>query len=177
MNTLDLILLIALLIGAYRGFKKGLFIEVVGILALVLAVTGGFRLLHTGIEFLNSHFGNFSHLVPYIAFILIFIAILVLVNLLGRFVKKVLDLTLLGSLDNFAGALLGVLKWAIAISIFLWLTQTVGFHIPEETRHASLIYPLIEPLGPKTIEWISSFLPFTGDLVDAIKDLIKPSSP
>ena len=176
MNTLDLILLIALLIGAYRGFRKGLFIEVVGIAALIIAVIGGFKLLHVGIEFLSSHFGGFSHLIPYIAFILIFIAILVLINLLGSTVKRVLDLTLLGSLDNFAGALLGVLKWAIAISIFLWLTHTVGFRIPEETRHASLIYPLIEPLGPKTIQVISSWLPFTGDLIDAIRDLIEPPS-
>lgn len=176
MNTLDLILLIALLIGAYRGFRKGLFIEVVGIAALIIAVVGGFKLLHVGIKFLSSHFGGFSHLIPYIAFILIFIAILVLINLLGSTVKRALDLTLLGSLDNFAGALLGILKWAIAISIFLWLTNTVGFRIPEETRHASLIYPLIEPLGPKTIQVISSWLPFTGDLIDAIRDLIEPPS-
>ena len=167
-------MLIALLIGAYRGFRKGLLIEVVGIAALIIAVIGGFKLLHVGMAFLSTHFGNFSHLVPYIAFILIFVAILVLINLLGRTVKKALDLTLLGSLDNFAGALLGVLKWAIAISIFLWLTHTVGFHIPEETRHASLIYPLIEPLGPKTIQIISSFIPFTGDLIEAIRNLIEP---
>ena len=174
MNTLDLILLIALLIGGYRGFSKGLFIEVVGIAALVIAIIAGFKLLHVGIQFLSSHFGSFSHMVPYISFILIFVAILVLINLLGRVVKQALDLTLLGSLDNFAGALLGVLKWAIAISIFLWLTHMVGFRIPEETRHGSLIYPLIEPLGPKTIELVSSYLPFTHDLIDAIRDLVEP---
>ena len=176
MNTLDVILLIILLIGAFRGFQKGLFIEVIGIAALVIAVIGGFKLLHTGIAFLNTHFGNFSHLVPYIAFILIFLIILVLINLLGRTIKKALDLTLLGSLDNFAGALLGVLKWGIAVSILLWLTHLVGFRIPEETQQASFIYPYIEPLGPKTIAVISSFIPFTGDLIAAIKDLIEPPS-
>ena len=174
MNTLDLILLMALLIGAYRGFRKGLFIEVVGIAALIIAVIGGFKLLHVGIRFLNSQFGDFSHLIPYVAFILIFVAILVLVNLLGKAIKGAIDLTLLGSLDNFAGAILGAFKWAIALSLLLWLTHTVGFRIPEETRHASQIYPLIEPLGPKTIQVISSFIPYTGDLIQAIKDLIEP---
>ena len=176
MNTLDLILLIVLLIGAYRGFQKGLLIEVVGIAALVIAVVAGFKLLHAGIDLLHAHFGNFSHLVPFIAFILIFLIILVLINLLGSAVKKVLDLTLLGSLDNLAGALLGVLKWAIAMSIFLWLTHMVGFRIPEATRQASLIYPLIEPLGPVAIKFISSLIPFTGDLVEAINNLIEPPS-
>ena len=174
MNTLDVILLIALLIGAFRGFQKGLLIEIVGIAALVLAVVGGFKLLHEGIAFLNAYFGNLSHLIPYIAFILIFIVILVLITMLGRTIKRALDLTLLGSLDNLAGAILGVFKWAIAISIFLWLTQMVGFRLPEETRQTSLIYPFIEPLGPKTIEVISSFIPYTSDLLQTIRELIEP---
>ncbi len=174
MNTLDLVILIFLLIGAYRGFKKGLFIEIVGIAAFILAIIGSFKLLHVGIDFLASQFGSFSHLFPYIAFVLLFIGILLLINLLGKAVKKMMDLTLLGSMDNFAGAIVGILKWGIAISIFLWLTDTVGFKIPETSQQGSMLYGYIAPLGPKTIEIISSIIPFMGDLIDSIRDLIKP---
>lgn len=165
-----------MLIGAYRGFKKGLFIEIIGIAAFIIAIIGSFKLLHAGIDFLGRQFGEFTHLIPYIAFVLLFIGILLVINLLGNAVKKALDLTLLGSLDNFAGAIVGILKWGIAISIFLWLTHTVGFQIPENTQEGSLLYPFIEPLGPKTIKVISSAIPYMGDLIESIRDLIKPAS-
>lgn len=172
MNALDIVLLVFLVLGAYRGFKKGLFTEIIGLLAFILAIVGSFKLLHVGLTFLENQFGSFGRIGPYIAFVLIFIAVLGLVNFIGRFVKKAMDLTLLGSLDNFAGAALGVLKWAIVVSIFIWLTNTVGFLLPEETRQSSFFYPILEPLGPKVIDLVSVLIPYGKDLIASIKEML-----
>ncbi len=173
MNALDIVLLVFLVLGAYRGFKKGLFTEIIGFLAFLLAIVGAFKLLQVGLAFLENQFGNFGRIGPYIAFVIIFVVVLWLVNLLGRFVKKAMDLTLLGSVDNFAGAALGVLKWAIVVSMFIWVTDTVGFLLPEETRQSSFFYPILAPLGPKVIDLVSVLIPYGKDLIHAIKEMFQ----
>jgi len=171
LRTLDLILLIPLFIGAYSGYKRGLIMELVGVIALVLAVLGAFKLLHTGIQFLSEYIPEYSNFLPFIAFIGIFIGILILVNLIGRMTKKFLDLTILGAFDNFAGAIIGIFKWAFLVSIVLWLSLQVNLSIPDHLTENSFFYPYIVEFAPSVGNYISAIFPFTSDLFESIKDL------
>lgn len=162
-----------LLFGAYHGFKKGFLMEIVSLVAFVLAIIGGFKLLHTGMELLEQHFEINGNLLPYIAFIVIFILIVVGLNLLGKILKKVLDMTLLGSVDNLSGLILGTLKWAFGISVILWLTSYVGMLIPDSYVEDSILYSYIEPIAPVTVDYISTILPFANNLFEMIEDLIQ----
>ncbi len=171
MRTLDLILLVPLLIGAYTGYKRGLIMELIGIIALILAVMGAFKLLHTGIEFLSKYIPEYSNFIPFIAFIGIFIGILILVNMLGRMTKKFLDLTILGAFDNIIGALIGIFKWAFLVSVVLWLSLQVNLVIPSALTDNSVLYPYIVELAPKVGAYISAIFPFASDLFESIKDL------
>jgi membrane protein required for colicin V production len=173
LRTLDLILLIPLLIGAYAGYRRGLIMELVGIIALVLAVLGAFKLLHTGIQFLSRYIPEYSNFIPFIAFIGIFIGILILVNIIGRLTKKFLDLTILGTFDNFAGAIIGIFKWAFLTSIILWLSLQVNLTIPDHLTENSWLYPYIVDFAPMVGDYISAIFPFADDLFESIKDLFK----
>lgn len=173
MNTFDIILLIPLVYGAYRGFRKGFLLEVIAIFAFILAIIGGFKLLHLGMDLLDQYFNISGELLPYAAFIIIFILIILLVNLLGKVLKKVVDMTLLGAVDNLAGAILSVIKWAFGISIILWLTSSFGPAIPEEYTEGSMLYPYILPFAPVVVEYFSAFMPFAHDLFDTIKTMLQ----
>jgi membrane protein required for colicin V production len=172
-HTLDIILLVPLLLGAYLGFKRGLLLELVGLVALVLAILGAFKLLHTGIEFLNQYIPKYGNFVPFVAFIGIFIGILILINLLGHLTKKLMDLTLLGSFDYIAGAILGIFKWAFLVSVVLWLTEQVHITIPEKLIRDSFLYPYILNFAPKIGNYVASVFPFADNLFESIQDLFK----
>ena len=148
MSTVDIVLIILLLYGGYRGYKKGLLLEVIAIAAFILAIIGAFKLLHEGMAFLDQHFSISGQILPYLAFILIFILIIILVNMLGKWVKKVIDMTLLGSFDNFAGGIIGILKWAFALSILIWITTSFNVSLSEQWTSGSVIYPYVEVFAP-----------------------------
>lgn len=162
-----------LIFGAYQGFKKGFLLEVIAILAFVLAIVGGFKLLHIGMDMLNDNFNISGKLLPYIAFVIIFLAIILGINLLGKALKKIIDLTLLGTVDNLAGLIVSVFKWAFGLSIILWLTDSFGVALPEKWAEDALLYPLILPLAPKVVDLLSGFMPFAHDLFDMIKELLQ----
>ena len=173
MNTLDIILLIPLLFGGYLGYKKGLILELIGILALILAIIGSFKLLNEAIRFLSQFFPDYSNIVPFIAFLGLFIIILILVSLLGRFLKKMIDLTILGSIDNLLGALLGVFKWAFLISLVLWLFNQINLSVPADLTEGSFLFDKIEGLAPTVGNFIAAVLPFTEDLFESVTELFR----
>lgn len=171
MTTLDIILLIPLAFGAYLGFKKGLLLEIIAVLAFVLAIIGGFKLMEVGVTFLSAYLENYGQLLPFISFILLFLLIILLINMLGKALKKVIDMTLLGGLDRFAGAVLGLLKWGLGVSILLWLLFHFGIRLPGQDE-AHVLYPFLVEVGPNLIDRLSSLLPFASELIANMKDLI-----
>lgn len=173
MKTLDIILLIPLVFGAVLGFRKGLLLEIFGVLAFVLAIIGGFKLMETGMVYLSEYFENFDQLLPFISFLVIFLAIIILVNMLGKLLKKMIDLTLLGGFDKFAGAILGLVKWAIGVSILLWLVNNFGIELPGQEEEL-VLYPFLTELGPKLIASLDVVLPFAQEMLDSIKELLSP---
>ncbi len=172
MGTLDFIFLAPLLFGAYRGYQKGFVLEIIAIISFVLAIIGGFKLMHWGMEMLDKYFDIGGNILPYISFIVIFIGIILIVNLIGRFVKKIIDLTLLGSVDNLAGALLSVVKWAFAISILLWLTSSFGIEFSQEWRENSILYSYLLSFAPTVVDYCSGLMPFAHDLFDHIQQML-----
>ncbi|KYG78144.1 CvpA family protein [Roseivirga spongicola] len=174
MKTLDIILLIPLVFGAVLGFRKGLLLEIFGVLAFVLAIIGGFKLMETGMVYLSEYFEDFDQLLPFISFLVIFLAIIILVNMLGKLLKKMIDLTLLGGFDKFAGAILGLVKWAIGVSILLWLVNNFGIELPGQEEEL-VLYPFLTELGPKLIASLDVVLPFAQEMLDSIKELLSPA--
>lgn len=173
MSTLDLILLAPLIYGAYNGFKKGFILEVISIIAFFLAIVGSFGLLHWGMDILNEHFNISGELLPYISFVLIFIGIVILVNIAGKLVKKIIEFALLGPVDKIAGALVSLLKWAFGLSIIIWLTDSFGVTIIEEWASDSLIYPYLLTFAPLIVDVFSGLMPFAQDLFEDIKELLQ----
>ncbi|MBK6267036.1 CvpA family protein [Marivirga sp. S37H4] len=169
MKTLDILLLIPLIFGAYLGFRKGLLLEIVSLVAFVLAIVGAFKLLDFGIELLQPYFEKWDTALPIISFIVLFIAILLIVNLIGKIVKKVLDMTLLGGLDNFAGAVLGLLKWAFGVSLVLWMAESVDVSISAEMAEGTYIYPTVASFAPFVLDLFSAYLPFIQEVFDSLK--------
>lgn len=151
--------------------------EIVGIIAFILAIIIGVKFLHAGVEVLGEFFDPSSKVFPYVAFILLFAGTLIAVSLLGRLLKKALDLTLLGSLDNVAGAVLGIVKWAFAISLVLWFMNTIGVNIPQEVKESSLLYPYVSVLAPFIINHLSVLVPYAEDLMKSMKALIEVKVP
>ena len=167
-------MLIPLIFGAFGGFKKGLLLEIIGILAFVLAIIGGFKLMEFGMTLLAEYFEGLDHLLPFISFLVIFLAIILLINMLGKVLKKVVDMTLLGGVDKFAGAIVGAAKWAIGLSIILWLTITFGIELPGQEEDL-VLYPYLVDLAPSLIDSLSVVLPFAEEMIDSIRELLQPN--
>ncbi len=159
MNGVDLIVLGLLIWAAYRGYKKGLLLEVVGILAFGLGILLSLKLLQWGQDLLTEHFQLDESLLPYIAFFILFALIVIGVNLLGTGIKKALHLSFLGTVDSLLGAALGIFKWALGISVIFWALKAMGVDDPGGTLADSYLFNLLQPLAPGFFELVGQAMP------------------
>lgn len=160
-----------LLLGGYRGYKKGLLREVVAILALVVGVLAGLTFLVEGSAFLSQVLNTYGRVLSVVSFLLIFLCTVVFITLLGRVMKTVVDLTPLGYLDGIVGALLGVLKWAFVISLSIWLLHMT--EIATVPAGESQLYDKVRLMAPVVIEQLKVWYPVMEELVHRIKEFLE----
>ena len=177
MNVTDIILLLILGVAGFRGYQRGFIVSLLSILAFWVAIVLAFMFLDWGVQFLDDMIDGFTGVLPYLAFILIFAGVALGINMVGKILKKTLDLTILGNFDSLAGSILAVLTWGFGISILIWLTNKVGIEVPDTWTGNSIIYQKIEPVAPVVIDAFSEYLPFIKHLFRSIADRLSPAVP
>ena len=79
-----------------------------------------------------------------------FFAIIIVVNLAGKFLTKIADFAMLGLLNKVAGGIFGMLKVAVILGALLIFFErlTSSFDIiNEETKQESVFYEPIKEIG------------------------------
>ncbi|KAA9325464.1 CvpA family protein [Adhaeribacter soli] len=171
MTTFDWFLAIPLAYGAFMGFRKGLLLEIVSLLALIIGVLGGLKLLNAAIPVMKSFIGDVFGLLPLLTFLVVFALIILGVRMVGIALKKVIGLTPLGLFDNVLGAGIGALKWCMAIGLLLHVSQMAGVSIAENASQTSVIYPYVVKATPLALDLIGLALPFAKTLLSVLKGL------
>ena len=124
---------------AFQGFRKG-FID--GIFSLLAVTIGGWVMSSfsdTTYAWLGWEGGNSRIAASGITFI----AVVIIVFLLGKMVKGVIDLVLPSMFDKLAGLLLGGLKVMLFFGIIFYLVASVDVTeriLTQENKNASFFY-------------------------------------
>ncbi|HCX23215.1 MAG: hypothetical protein CMB80_25385 [Flammeovirgaceae bacterium] len=170
MNYLDIFFIAIFIIGAIKGYMKGLVVEIFSFLAFFIGLFAAIKLtIPVANHFFNS--SDYFQFITIAVFIGLFVVVILVINMIAKALKKVLDLTFLGLFDNILGAIAGIFKWAFIISVFFWVFDSIGLRLTGEQSDGSLIYPFIKHLGPATFELVSKMLPFLQDMIDSLKNI------
>lgn len=146
MNFIDILVAVVILWFSYKGFTKGLVVEVTGLLAFLLGIYGGTKFSYLIAEKLTDNIDE--SYIPLISFSLTFILIVVVVFLLGKMIEKVVDAASLKLINKLAGAAFGGLKvaaiFSIAFTIFEGYDNKLHFVDPKTKENSLLYYPMLE---------------------------------
>ena len=156
MNVIDIILALALGFGFIKGFTKGFVIEVASLGALFLGLLGAVKFSSFVAELLKNLFDWNPVAIQTVSYLLVFIVIVYAVSVFAKGLTKILSQASLGLFNKFLGAIFGVLKWAVLISVVLFFIGKVNEWITlvdEEMIDSSLLYEPITKLGEYLFSW------------------------
>ncbi|MFH4966610.1 CvpA family protein [Gaetbulibacter sp. M240] len=166
MSAIDIVLLILLGLGLWRGFKNGLFVEVASIVALVAGVFGAIYFSHYAGDFLKEQTNWEEKTIQITAFIITFIVIVAAIALAAKALTKLADLAFLGLINKILGAVFGTLKIALILSVILVIFDRLNKQIPfidNSDLESSVLYKPVKGLVPKILP---NILTINGELVN-----------
>lgn len=168
MNYIDIIIAIILFLFGFKGFRKGLIIEVVTLLALGVGIYGAMHFSDFTAERLVEYVEVKPEYLNTIAFILTFILLVVAVNLIGRLVSNLVKTMNLGLLDRLGGFVFGVAKGVLLCSLLMLVLNNLKVLgvVKEEAKQESKLYPYVE----QTVPYL-----YRG--FDLVKDFVKDKLP
>lgn len=105
MSWVDIVIIAVAIVGALAGYKQGLIVSVFSFLGLVVGVATAGAVSDTLAEKLSSNGALWAHIV---SFALIVIVVMVAFHILAIIVKGLLKVVMLGWVDSFGGAFLGL---------------------------------------------------------------------
>ena len=166
MQVIDIVLGCLLLYGLVRGFWNGFFIEIASLLSLILGIYLALKFSSFAQVFISSHVSWSPNTIQITAFALTFIAVIVALSILAKFMTTVAKFAGMGLINKFAGAFFGLLKTLLLISVSLHffhkMNAKVDFVSKEQLAKSILYYPTLEVSGkiyPALESWFDEFYP------------------
>ncbi len=160
MNYFDLIFVIPLLWGAYKGFSKGLIVSVASLVALLLGIYGAIRFSGFVGGYVDSAVNVQESYLPLIAFAITFVGIVVGIHFIAKLLSKLVEAIALGWLNTITGILFGLLKAAFIISIFIFIFDKIDSNnnfISKDLKENSILYKPIKILAPTIFPSLENF--------------------
>ena len=143
MNSLDYILFIPLLYGLYRGFTKGLIVELASLLALTLGIYGALHFSSLTFEFLGDYVEINTAYLQLASYGLTFLIIVMLISLTGKILTMLIKLVALGFINRMMGAIFGGIKLLLILSVFILFFERFNKQfgmVKDEVLNASIMY-------------------------------------
>ncbi len=159
MNYIDIILLLFLLYGAYKGFREGLIIEIATLVGLFLGVYAAIKYSYYTEDLLKDFFDLSTKYISYIALAITFIVVIVAVYILGKILTKFIDVLSFGLLNKLLGTVLGIAKYFIIVGVLLLIVDALNSKfqfLSVETQNESHLYRPFLGFAEKIYNYIRS---------------------
>lgn len=159
MSIIDVILAIPLAWALYRGFRKGLILELATLVGLIAGLYAGLHFTAATSRYLCETFRINGSYLPVLAFSVIFILVILLVYFIGKMLEKTAETLMLGFINKIAGAFFSLIKMTLILSFLLFIINSFargGSILSEEQQKKSYLYNPIADFAPMLLPKIKS---------------------
>ena len=159
MNYFDYILICPVLYGLYRGFTKGLILELASLVALVAGIYGAMHFSSITFGYLNEVLEVEPSYLQLASYGLTFLLIVLVITLTGKVLTMLVKMVALGFVNRLMGAVFGGIKALLILSVLLMFFDRINNQfgiVKDEIVDASVLYnPIItqsQAIYPSIIE-------------------------
>ena len=171
MNPVGIGILVFIAYFGFRGFQRGLIDEVGRLVGLVLAVILAYRFSPLVADYipLTNELAQSA-----VAFVAIFVVTLIIMAILTRIVRALVELVLLEWLDKLGGTVFGVLKSIIVLGVLIYVAEsfTVSRDFVLRLEEQSPIYRNVVVVKDGLFKLLA-----LDRMIDDVRDKVKEINP
>jgi len=159
LNYLDIFITCLLVFGFFRGYSKGLVIELSSVIGLILGVYGSIKFSDFTFLFFSKNFPEIiesinENYIKIASFVFTFLLIIVLISIIGKGLTKLLKMIFLGFINKLLGGFFGTFKFTLLLSLCLLFFESLNFSInlfDTSLLNSSFFYEPIKEVGDKLV--------------------------
>ena len=151
MDKIDIAFFIVLGVAVLRGFFKGLAYEVISLCSVIAALLCSLFLSEHVTTPLTS-IGLSEKIAQYTAWVIIFLAVIFIVNILCKLIFSTGKIKALGLFDNLIGAVISCIKYSIMLCVILVIISSINdnYHIYTSNHtEGSIMYNIYHDFAQK----------------------------
>ena len=155
---IDLCLLAILVWAVFKGLTQGLVKAVCSFLAIIIGLAAAVKMSSLVARWLSGAMDVQAAWLPFLAFILVMVGVMLLARMAARLVETTLHLTMLGWANRLGGILLFGCIYVTLFSVVLFYLERLQILKPEMIA-ASKTYTYIYFWGPEALQFFGKLLP------------------
>lgn len=157
---IDIFFAFTLVYFSYRGFKKGFMISLISFLSIFLSIIISLNYSYLVSNILLNFLPNSEKLLlGFVSIIITFFITSFIINKISKGLKYILDMTLIGVIDDITGAFFGLLTTSLIISFMINVFQYFDITLFEEEIKKSIISYYLLDFAPNTFAYFIDFFP------------------
>ena len=165
---IDILFLILMILAFFKGIKKGLILAVFSLVGLIIGLAAAMKLSVIVADYLKDTVNISAKWLPFISFIVVFIAVLILVRIGATALEKTIDFVMMGWLNKLGGIIFYAVLYIILLSVLLFYAEKLSLINPK-TITASKTYVYLQPWGPKVMNLMGSVIPWFKDMFSELE--------
>ncbi len=156
---LDAVVVLLLVVGIWRGFRRGLIREVFSLLGVLLAVAIAFQRYHELSLYLMINYPLIEWQAQLISFLVLALGISLVAIFLGYLWSKIVRYTPFALIDNIAGAGFGVVKIAVIVIAFVVILSSLSIPPVDQVLAESYCAQQVTVVWPHVNQWLDHVWP------------------
>lgn len=153
MHFIDFIIILLFAGALYRGYKRGLLLELTGFLALIPAFWVAANFSRAGASLIAPYAGRGLFL-PFLGFLFIFLIVLFGTRYLMKLLRGLIRISLLGQADRLGGALFSFARIFLVTALLLYTAKSFSL-LRINTNRCGAVCALTTDSGAKLVHYLS----------------------
>jgi membrane protein required for colicin V production len=167
--VLDIVLAVAIILAAIKGFRQGLIIAVFSVIAFIIGLAAAMKLSVVVAGYIGKAVKISDQWLPVISFAVVFFIVVLLVRWGAGLLQKSVEFAMLGWINRLGGILLYTALFILIFSIIIFYADQVEL-ITTETKKESVTYSYIQPWGPKLMDGLGKIIPFFKNMFHDLEE-------
>ena len=166
---IDVIFIAAMILAIIQGYKRGLIVAVFSAAAIFIGLAAALKLSAITAGYVGKAIKVSDRWLPFIAFVFVFLIVILLVRWTATLLQKSVEITMLGWINRLGGILLYVFLYTLIFSVLIFYAEKIRW-LQNETIQSSQFYPYIKPWGPQLMGTLGKIIPFFKGMFLQLED-------
>ncbi len=158
-NWFDIITTFLLIFALIKGYKKGLIMQVTGLLTIILSAIFGGKVAKVILPYLQNYFQDLpENIATVISYAIAFVLIGLVISLIAKAIHKIFNATNLSLLNRILGGVISLSTTMIVLSLVINLIQLVDFRekiIKPNIKEESFFYKPVQLIIPSIVPYLN----------------------